>query len=134
MGLFGSAGKECVELLQTVLPKVSPQDLKALRGYQDRLGAIQDADVLVGTCDEFTRKRPKRVAAMEKFRRDAEQHRDRLVREFLAGVADPLPKTYLASATPPNRCLLPEPEVALGRSGQLPDPSLRLAGSVGDHC
>jgi CHAD domain-containing protein len=73
-----------VELLQPVLPGVTKRKLDTLHAFQNRLGEIQDADVLVAALDKFSLKHPENAAAVEAFHRDAERRRSLLVREFLA--------------------------------------------------
>ncbi len=47
-----------IELLQPVLPGVTKSEIHKLRAVQNRLGAIQDADVLLAAIDKFTQDKP----------------------------------------------------------------------------
>ena len=74
-----------MELLQPVLPGVRRREVRRLRTVQDRLGAIQDADVLVTAIDKFIRDRPEHAIALRRFHRSAERRRDARIRAFLSG-------------------------------------------------
>ncbi len=76
-----------IELLQPLIPTVTSRELKHLRAAQNRLGEIQDADVLVAALEKFTCQRPKQDVILERFRRDVERRRGLLVGGFLAGAS-----------------------------------------------
>lgn len=74
-----------IELLLPVLPGGIKDELKMLREVHDRLGAIQDACVLVALLEKFCRKKPRKAPALRDFCRGARHHRALLVDEYLAG-------------------------------------------------
>jgi CHAD domain-containing protein len=73
-----------VEVLQPVLPFASGALLKSMNGYQDRMGYIQDNEVLNGAVRSYLKTRPRAVRAALLPLREAlaEEHR-RLVAEFI---------------------------------------------------
>jgi CHAD domain-containing protein len=74
-----------IELLQPVLPGGIKHELKMRREVHDRLGAIQDACVLVAMLEKFCRKKPRKAPALRKFCGGAKHRRAMLVDEYLAG-------------------------------------------------
>jgi CHAD domain-containing protein len=74
-----------IELLQPLLPGGIKEELKMLRETHDRLGAIQDACVLVAVLEKFCRKQARKAPALRKFCRGAKRRRALLVDEYLAG-------------------------------------------------
>jgi CHAD domain-containing protein len=74
-----------IELLQPLLPGGIKEELKMLHEVHDRLGAIQDACVLVAGLKKFCRKKPRQAPALRKFCRGARRRRALLVDDYLAG-------------------------------------------------
>ena len=74
-----------IELLQPLLPGGIKEELKMLREAHDRLGAIQDACVLVAVLEKFCRKQARKAPELRKFCRGAKRRRALLVDEYLAG-------------------------------------------------
>ena len=74
-----------IELLLPVLPGGIKDELKLLREVHNRLGAIQDAHVLVVVLEKFCRKKPRKAPALRKFCGGAKRRRALLVDEYLAG-------------------------------------------------
>jgi CHAD domain-containing protein len=73
-----------VELLQPVLPSVTKRALGAMHAFQGRMGAIQDAEVLLAALDKFGQKKPSAATAVQAFHQDVERRRDVVARQFLA--------------------------------------------------
>ncbi len=71
-----------VEALAPLLPTVSKSRLRALHAYQNRMGRIQDATVLLRSAEEFARKKLDRVTG-ERLLADIERRRHRFIRAYL---------------------------------------------------
>lgn len=93
-----------VEELAGFLPGMHPRRLAALHRYQTLMGAIQDAEVLLGVLDQFLATQALEPEPASTLRAQLQQRRQDLIQEYLAA-ADRLFEFWPAAATaaPPAR-------------------------------
>jgi len=72
-----------VEAFSAIAPGVSSKQIEAMRGYQKRMGEIQDAGLLLRRMEKFMRRHPSAAPGMRSFRGWLQARRDRLVESFL---------------------------------------------------
>lgn len=72
------------ESLAQTGPGVSGRRLRAMHGYQTRMGEIQDVEVLLARLEKFARKSGASPGALEPFRSELLRRRARLVKKFMA--------------------------------------------------
>jgi len=65
--------------------------LDAMHAFQQKMGEIQDVEVLLATLDKYTKKEP--ASALDRFHQDLLGHRADLIAGFLQG-PDPLPEFW----------------------------------------
>ena len=80
-----------VEMLQPILPSIPLERLDAMHAFQQKMGEIQDVEVLLATLDKYTKKEP--ASALDRFHQDLLGHRADLIAGFLQG-PDPLPEFW----------------------------------------
>lgn len=87
-----------VESLQPICPGLEDAQLIEMQKFQDRMGRIQDATVLLEGLDRFERKHPERAAP--ELRRAILRRRRALVRQFLRSAHRDLPRFWPGAARP----------------------------------
>jgi len=78
-----------VDAMSSLLPAVTDEHRRAMRGYQSMMGDIQDVEVLLGAFAKFLRKKEVNPAAAKKLRDELRRRRQWLIRVYL-GAADRL--------------------------------------------
>ena len=78
-----------VDAMSPLLPAVTEEHRRAMRGYQSMMGDIQDVEVLLGAFAKFLRKKEVNTAAAKKLRDELRRRRQWLIRVYL-GAADRL--------------------------------------------
>ena len=79
-----------VESLQPLLPRVGDGQLKAMQGFQARMGEIQDAEVLLASLDKFILKHQTSGPGWNALRRELQRRRAAAITRFMAS-RDELP-------------------------------------------
>ncbi len=82
-----------VEALRKLLPGISARRLAALRRYQNLMGNIQDASVLLAALDAFLEQKEVKAAHGRRLRKELSRRRDRLMHIYLEA-ADELQKFW----------------------------------------
>ena len=72
-----------VEALAPLLPAVTDQHRRALRGYQSMMGDIQDVAVLLAALDKFLRKQESNTAAAGRLRNELLRRRQWLIQVYV---------------------------------------------------
>ena len=73
-----------VEALASIVPGISDRQLRAMQAYQQRLGKIQDVEVLLARLEKFAKKGELEESFFQAFREKLLRRRDRLVTRFLS--------------------------------------------------
>jgi CHAD domain-containing protein len=72
-----------VEALAPLLPAVTEDHRRALRGYQCMMGDIQDMDVLLAALDKFARKQEVNIASARRLKKELVRWRQMLIQVYL---------------------------------------------------
>ena len=72
-----------VEALSPLLPAVTEEHCRALRGYQSMMGDIQDVEVLIGAMEKFITREPVNPRSASRLREELLRRRQWLVRVYL---------------------------------------------------
>jgi CHAD domain-containing protein len=72
-----------VEALSPLLPAVTDEDRRAMRGYQSMMGDIQDAEVLLAALDQFIGSEKIELESARRLRGELQRRRQWLVRVYL---------------------------------------------------
>ncbi|MBN2505271.1 MAG: CHAD domain-containing protein [Verrucomicrobia bacterium] len=72
-----------VELLQPLLPGITPRRLETMHHYQTMMGDIQDLEVLQRALDEFAKTHARTAPALQRFRQEIERQHARRIARYL---------------------------------------------------
>ncbi len=72
-----------VEALSPLLPAVTGDHRRAMRGYQCMMGDIQDMDVLLAALDKFARKQEVNIASARRLKKELVRWRQMLIQVYL---------------------------------------------------
>jgi CHAD domain-containing protein len=72
-----------VEALAPLLPAVTGEHRRAMRGYQCMMGDIQDMDVLLAALDKFVRKQAVNAASARRLKKELVRWRQLLIQVYL---------------------------------------------------
>jgi CHAD domain-containing protein len=72
-----------VEALSPLLPAVTDEHCRAMRGYQSMMGDIQDVEVLLGALGKFVRRKEIRLQSARQLREELLRRRQWLIRVYL---------------------------------------------------
>jgi CHAD domain-containing protein len=72
-----------VEALSPLLPAVTEDNRRALRGYQCMMGDIQDMEVLLAALDKFVQKEAVNVASARRLKKELVRWRQMLIQIYL---------------------------------------------------
>jgi len=72
-----------VEAMAPLLPDVTPEYHRALRGYQCMMGDIQDMEVLLAALDRFVRQEAVALAAARRLKKELVRWRNLLIQVYL---------------------------------------------------
>jgi CHAD domain-containing protein len=72
-----------VEALAPLLPAVTPEHHRAMRGYQCMMGDIQDMEVMLATLDKFARTEAVNAASVRRLKNELVRWRQLLIQVYL---------------------------------------------------